>query len=198
MIRGVQAGLRWLFMHAEGWFNRAFGDRLNPFYHLGSTTFFLFWVVAGSGLYLYAFFDTSVSGAYLSVAELSTRQWFLGGLLRSVHRYASEAMALLLLVHMLRHFAFDHLRGFRAFSWWTGIGLIWLFYVSAINGYMLPWDKLAHMTLFGGFAALLWVALGVLPAGGVSLARAERPELMPAGPSAAACWLHAPARERAA
>ena len=166
MIRGVQAGLRWLFMHAEGWFNRAFGDRLNPFYHLGSTTFFLFWVVAGSGLYLYAFFDTSVSGAYLSVAELSTRQWFLGGLLRSVHRYASEAMALLLLVHMLRHFAFDHLRGFRAFSWWTGIGLIWLFYVSAINGYMLPWDRLAQFVVLASFEALDW-----LPGFGGSLIR---------------------------
>ena len=29
----------------EALFNRAFGDRLNPLYHLGAITFFLFWVV---------------------------------------------------------------------------------------------------------------------------------------------------------
>ena len=60
MIVHLQNGLRRLFMLVEGLFNKAFGDRLNPFYHLGSIVFFLFWIVAGSGLILYAFFDTSV------------------------------------------------------------------------------------------------------------------------------------------
>ena len=64
MIALLQKGLRALFMRVEALFNRAFGEQLNPFYHLGSISFFLFWVVAGSGLYLYAFFDTSVTGAY--------------------------------------------------------------------------------------------------------------------------------------
>ena len=59
MIALLQKGLRALFMRIEALFNRAFGDPLNPFYHLGSISFFLFWVVAASGLYLYAFFDTS-------------------------------------------------------------------------------------------------------------------------------------------
>jgi len=166
MIAALQGALRWLFMHAEALFNHAFGDRLNPLYHLGSITFFLFWVVAGSGLYLYAFFDTSVSGAYASVLALSDRQWYLGGLLRSVHRYASDAMAVLMLIHLLRHLGFDRLRGFRAFSWLTGIGLIWLLYVSAINGYMLPWDRLAQFVVVASFEWLDW-----LPGFGGSLIR---------------------------
>ena len=37
------------FLHTEAAFNRAFGDRLNPFYHLGEIAFFLFWVVVASG-----------------------------------------------------------------------------------------------------------------------------------------------------
>src|SRR3546814_19198602 len=115
-------------MLTEGLFNRAFGERLNPFYHLGETTFFLFWLVAGSGLYLYAFFDTSVSGAFSSVQALSERQWYAGGVLRSVHRYASDAMVMAMLIHLLRHFAFDRIHGFRTFSWLTGVGLIWLVY----------------------------------------------------------------------
>ena len=82
---GPRPLLRGAFMHAEAMFNRAFGDKLNPLYHLGALTFYLFWIVAGSGLYLYAFFDTSVQGAYRSVEALTHGQWFAGGILRSVH-----------------------------------------------------------------------------------------------------------------
>ena len=63
MIGWLQAGLRALFMRVEALFNRAFGDRLNPLYYLGAICFYLFWVVAVTGLYLFAFFDTAVSGA---------------------------------------------------------------------------------------------------------------------------------------
>ena len=61
MIGWLQAGLRAVFMRVEALFNRAFGDRLNPLYHLGAIAFFLFWIVAATGLYLYAFFDTGVA-----------------------------------------------------------------------------------------------------------------------------------------
>ena len=75
----------------------AFGDRLNPLYHLGAITFFLFWVVAGSGLYLYAFFETGVADAHASVEGPTHHQWFAGGILRSLHRYASDAMVVTML-----------------------------------------------------------------------------------------------------
>ena len=88
-MKRLQALLQWAFMRVEALFNAAFGDRLNPLYHLGAITFFLFWVVAGTGLYLYAFFETGVAGAYASVEALTHGQWFAGGILRSVHRYAS-------------------------------------------------------------------------------------------------------------
>jgi NAD(P)H-flavin reductase/quinol-cytochrome oxidoreductase complex cytochrome b subunit len=157
VIGSLQSALRRVFMLIEALFNRAFGERLNPFYHLGATTFFLFWLVAGSGLYLYAFFDTSVSGAYSSVLALSERQWYAGGVLRSVHRYASDAMVVAMLIHLLRHFAFDRIHGFRTFSWLTGVGLIWLVYVSGINGYMLPWDRLAQFVVVASFEWLDWL-----------------------------------------
>lgn len=166
MIQALQGRLRWLFMAVEALFNRAFGDRLNPLYHLGATSFFLFWVVAGSGLYLYAFFDTSVAGAYRSVEALTHGQWFAGGLLRSVHRFASDAMVLTMGLHLLRHFAFDRLRGFRWFSWVTGVALIWLIYVAGANGYMLPWDRLAQFVTVASFE---W--LDTLPSFGGTLAR---------------------------
>ncbi|HQZ08195.1 MAG TPA: ferredoxin-NAD reductase, partial [Burkholderiaceae bacterium] len=136
MIAKLQSLLRRAFMRVEALFNRAFGDRVNPLYHLGSMTFWLFWLVAGSGLYLYAFFETGVAGAYDSVQRLTHGQWYVGGILRSVHRYASDAMVLTMLLHMVRHFAFDRMRGWRWFTWVSGVALIWGVYVSGINGYM--------------------------------------------------------------
>ena len=166
MIRRLQALLQWFFMRVEALFNAAFGDRLNPLYQLGAIGFFLFWVVAGSGLYLYAFFETGVASAHASVEALTHRQWFAAGILRSVHRYASDALVLVMLLHMLRHFAFDRMRGFRWFSWLTGVALIWLVYISGINGYMLPWDRLAQFVVVAVFE---W--LDALPTFGGTLIR---------------------------
>ena len=159
MIKQLQRGLRWSFMHVEALFNAAFGDRLNPLYQLGAISFFLFWIVAISGLYLYVFFKTGVADAYASVLALTEGQWCAGGIMRSVHRYASDAMVLTMLVHMLRHFAFDRFRGFRWFSWMTGVTLIWLVYVSGINGYMLAWDKLAQFVVVASFEWLDWLPI---------------------------------------
>lgn len=159
MIKQLQRGMQWLFMRVEGLFNAAFGDRLNPLYHLGAVSFFLFWVIAISGLYLYVFFKTGVADAYGSVQALTEGQWYAGGIMRSIHRYASDAMVLTMLVHMVRHFAFDRFRGFRWFSWITGLMLIWLVYVSGINGYMLPWDKLAQFVVVASFEWLDWLPI---------------------------------------
>ncbi len=157
MIARLQRLLQRAFMRVEALFNAAFGDRHNPLYHLGSMTFLLFWLVAGSGLYLYAFFETGVAGAYASVEALTHRQWYAGGIMRSVHRYASDAMVLTMLLHMLRHFAFNRLRGFRWFSWVSGVILVWGVYASGINGYMLPWDQLAQFVIVASFEWLDWL-----------------------------------------
>ena len=184
MIKALQSLLQTLFMRVEALFNRAWqaapsqspdpspgpnasqersgpgsalGTLLNPLYHLGAITFFLFWVVCGSGLYLYAFFETSVTGAFASVEALTHRQWFAGGVLRSVHRYASDAFALTMLLHLLRHFAFNRFRAWRWFSWVSGVALVWGVYVSGINGYMLPWDRLAQFVIVASFEWMDWL-----------------------------------------
>lgn len=157
MIGRLQSVLRWMFMRTEALFNAAFGDRLNPFYQLGAICYFLFWIVAASGLYLYAFYETSVTGAFASVEALTQGQWYAGGIVRSVHRYASDAMVLIMLLHLARNFAFDRLRGFRWFSWVTGVALVWLVYVSGVNGFMLVWDRLAQFVVVATFEWLDWL-----------------------------------------
>jgi hypothetical protein len=71
LLQRIQSIGQAVFLRVEAAFNAAFGDRLNPFYHLGEIAFFLFWLATGSGLYLYAFFDTGVSGAYASVERIT-------------------------------------------------------------------------------------------------------------------------------
>ncbi len=135
------------FLAVEKAFNALFGERLNPFYYLGAISYYLFWVVVASGLYIYAFFETGLASAYASVESLTHGQWYAGGVLRSLHRYASDGMVVTMLLHLLRHFTFGHHRGLRWFSWVTGVALLWLAFASGINGYMLPWDRLAQFVV---------------------------------------------------
>ena len=149
MLKPIQLAGQWLFLRVERLFNHAFGEENNPLYHLGQISFFLFWIVLISGLYLYIFFKTGVEEAYASVEQLTLGQRYLGGVVRSLHRYASDGMVLSMLLHLGRHFFFDHYRSFRWFSWVSGVVLLWLVYVAGINGYMLPWDRLAQFVTVG-------------------------------------------------
>jgi len=144
VIQRIHAFGQWFFLRAEALFNLAFGERLNPLYYLGAISYFLMWLVVGSGLYLYAFFKTSVTDAYASVEYLTNGQPYVGGVLRSIHRYASDGVVITMLLHLARHWTFDRYRGFHWFSWFTGVALLWLVYTAGINGYMLPWDRVAQ------------------------------------------------------
>jgi quinol-cytochrome oxidoreductase complex cytochrome b subunit/coenzyme F420-reducing hydrogenase delta subunit len=150
--------LRTLWLRVENVFNVPFGQTLNPWYHLGAISFFLFWVVLVTGIYLYIFYRTGVQQAYESVESLTHAQWYAGGVMRSMHRYASDAMVASMTLHMLRNFATGRFRNFRWFSWVSGVGLIWLVYACGINGYWLVWDRLAQ---FIGIATMEW--FGWLP-----------------------------------
>jgi len=136
--------IRTAFDYLEAVLDRLFGSNWNPIAHLGALGFFFYWIVAASGIYLYIFFDTGVVNAYASVEALTREQWYAGGILRSFHRYASDAMVLIMAVHIVREFALDRLRGARWFTWFTGVPILWFVYASGITGYWLVWDKLAQ------------------------------------------------------
>ena len=91
-MKWLKAGLRALFLRLEQVCEKFFGPGLNPLVHLGSLGWFLFWIVTVTGIYIYVFFDTGVTQAYASLEYLSREQWYLGGIMRSLHRYASDAM----------------------------------------------------------------------------------------------------------
>ena len=133
-----------IFLRLEGALNGIFGPVLNPLYYLGAITYWMFWIIVASGFYIYAFYDTGVEDAFNSVERITHEQWYLGGIMRSLHRYASDGMILAAILHMVRNFVFGRYRNFRRFSWYTGIAVLWLVYMAGINGYWLVWDKLAQ------------------------------------------------------
>lgn len=136
--------LRVLFARAESVFDWSFGQRNNPFANLGSLGWYFFWIVAGTGVYLYLFFDTGITAAYTSVEYITHDQWYAAGVMRSLHRYASDALVIVVFLHMLREFSLDRLRGKRFFAWLTGVPALWFIYICGITGYWLVWDELAQ------------------------------------------------------
>ena len=130
-----------------------------PFRHLGALGYWLFWVLAASGVYLYIRFDTSLAGAYDSIGGL---EWWFGGVLRSVHRYAADAFVVVTLLHIVKEIFQKHFTGFRAFSWISGVPLVWLVYASGIVGYWLVWDMRSQ---FSFLATLEWFGQGTASAG---------------------------------
>lgn len=140
----LRRGIRWAFAWAEAGLDRVFPPSCNPLYHLGALGFLYLWVVVASGLYIYVFFDTGITEAYASLQSITYDQWYLGGVMRSLHRYASDGMVAMMMVHMLREFSLDRYRGARWFTWFTGLPIIWMVYAAGISGYWLVWDKLAQ------------------------------------------------------
>ena len=105
--------IRAAFVPLERGFDRLFGPLHNPLNQLGALGLFFFVIVIASGVHLYIGFDTSVRGAYSSVEVLSRSAWFLFGVERSLHRYASDALVLVMGLHLLREFSLDRYRGAR-------------------------------------------------------------------------------------
>lgn len=141
-------------------FDRVFGARANPWRNLGALGFLFFWVLAATGIYLFIRFDTSVGGAYRSIEHLTREEWWLGGFLRSVHRYATDGLVAVTLLHLVKEWADGHFRHYRTFSWVSGVPLLWLLFAAGLVGYWLIWDARAH---FSALATAEWFdSLGVL------------------------------------
>jgi ferredoxin/coenzyme F420-reducing hydrogenase delta subunit len=141
--------LKRIYLALESWFNLSFGTEWNPLYHLGTLSFFLFWIILVSGIYLFIPFHGSLEGAHASVEYMTHEQWYAAGVMRSLHRYASDAVVVTVLLHLFKEFASGRYRGFRWFSWVTGIPNLWIIVTLGITGYWLVWDEMAQFIAVG-------------------------------------------------
>lgn len=146
--------LRRLFKYLEHAGDLAFTPRCNPFSNLGSLGWLFYWIVAGSGIYLFVFFDTGISHAWQSLETITNEHFMIGSIMRSFHRYASDALVVVAFLHMFREFSLDRLRGRRWFAWLTGVPLAWFIMTAGITGYWMVWDILAQ---FVAIATTEWL-----------------------------------------
>lgn len=139
---------------AERTFDAAFGSALNPLRHLGTIGFLALWLLVGSGVILYALFDTSVDGAWRSIERLAHWPLGTGHLLRGLHHYAADLLILAVLLHILREWLHGHHHGVRRFHWLTGVPLLIFCFISAIGGFWLAWDQLG---LYSALSTAQWL-----------------------------------------
>jgi len=127
----------------EGFADRLFTPKYNPFYYLGTICAFLLVLIAISGLYLFFFYRTS--SPYETMQSITVNQWYLGGIMRSIHRYASDGLIVFLILHLLREFLLGRYRHWRWVSWVSGNALLLTSILVGIIGYFLVWDERAQM-----------------------------------------------------
>ncbi|HID51256.1 MAG TPA: hypothetical protein EYP41_04355, partial [Anaerolineae bacterium] len=87
----------------------------NPFYHLGTLTIFLLIILVVTGVYLTVFYRPGSDRAYLSVLEMDNT--WLGSLMRTVHRYASDAIIIVAFLHAWKMLVSDRFWGGRWLAW---------------------------------------------------------------------------------
>jgi quinol-cytochrome oxidoreductase complex cytochrome b subunit/coenzyme F420-reducing hydrogenase delta subunit len=132
-----------LWLGFEKVINAVTTTEYNPFYYLGAIGIFFLWVIFVSGIVLFIFYNVTARGAYESVQYLTVKQWYFGGVLRSLHRYAAQGLIIAGIVHTLRCFVLDRYKHWRWLAWVTGVILMWLVWIGGIFGYWMVWDERA-------------------------------------------------------
>ena len=131
---------------------------------LGGLTFFLFIVLALTGVFLMFYFIPDTRRAYNDIKDLQNAV-FLGSLMRNLHRWAAHGMVLTVMLHMTRVFLTGSYKPPREFNWVVGVVLLATTFLLSWTGYLLPWDQLA-----------LWaVTVGTKMAGAAPLIGSEGP-----------------------
>ena len=136
---------------------RVYGWRLNPLHQTGTVAAALLGLLIVTGLYLLIFYR--VGAPWQSVQRLQADP-FLGRWIRSLHRFASDALIVAVVLHAWRLFAQARAWGPRALAWTSGVVLLSMLFVSGWTGYVMVWDRFGAQLAVSG--ARMFDALPVL------------------------------------
>ncbi|MEX0769583.1 MAG: cytochrome b N-terminal domain-containing protein [Balneolaceae bacterium] len=138
---------RW-FRKLDGFTLRFLSETYHPFIQAGAIANVMFVVAVLTGFALLIWYNPSVHSAYDTVSAMSGKPW-TAQLMRSMHRYSSDAFMLFVLFHAFKVFFAGRFTGSRWLAWITGIiglGLIWF---DGWLGYWLVWDETAALIATG-------------------------------------------------
>lgn len=132
-----------LYQHLEAALDRVVSAPLNPLYHTGTIAVFSLVVATVTGLYLFVFYRVGTGAAHASVEAIVAQPFGIGALMRSLHRYSSDAALVAAALHGLKMLLTDRFWGARWIGWVTGLTLMALVWFTGATGYWLVWDMQA-------------------------------------------------------
>jgi coenzyme F420-reducing hydrogenase delta subunit/Pyruvate/2-oxoacid:ferredoxin oxidoreductase delta subunit len=136
------------FIYLDRLIGRWVPGSLNPMLHTGAIAVTTLFIATLTGIVLLVWYKPSVHLAYESLDAMS-RSPFGAGLMRSLHRYSSDAAVLFGVIHALRVFFERRFEGARWLAWVTGAGMMGLLWFVGWTGYWLVWDLRAQSIAVG-------------------------------------------------
>ena len=134
-----------LYQWIEVLLDRLVSSPLNPLYHTGTIAVFSLAVATVSGIHLFLFYRVGTTAAHQSIEAIVRQPLGIGSMMRSLHRYASDAALVAAALHGLKMLLNDRFWGARWVSWVTGLTLMALVWVTGATGYWLVWDTQAQV-----------------------------------------------------
>jgi|GEM_PF-209372 len=173
----VLAPLESLFGRATRGVGRLLPLELNPLAQLGALANFMLLIACITGVLVLFWYVPSHESAFASVEGMADSP-LLAGLMRSLHRYSSDAAMLLILMHGLAMLAQRRIGGPRWVAWVTGIVAVGFVWFIGWLGYWLVWDTRAQLVAKGTARALDVVPIFVDPISTSFLTDASVPSLL--------------------
>lgn len=134
----MQAPTLTFLRRADALIDRLAGWKGNPLYQSGTIATALFLVILATGLWLLLFYR--VGAPYASVAAITADPW-IGNWVRGLHRYASDAAVVAVVIHLFRMYAQGRSWGPRTLAWVSGAIMLGLLMVCGWTGYVMVWDS---------------------------------------------------------
>lgn len=149
-VRGerILRPLEKLFIRLNTLVGKALPATMNPFAQMGAVANTTFIIALVTGVLLLFWYSPSVNHAYDSLEQMSNSP-YLAELMRSLHRYSSDACMLFVLLHGFQIFFVRKMGGARWLAWISGLVLIGLLWVDGWTGYWLVWDERARQIALG-------------------------------------------------
>ena len=109
-------------------------------YVFGSALTMVFVIQATTGILLMTTYAPSAQTAWASVHYISFA--LSGGwIIRGLHHFGSQAMIVLVALHLGQVLVFGAYKKPREINWWFGLGLLAVTLGFSLTGYLLPWDQ---------------------------------------------------------
>lgn len=147
-------GQRWLevgeslLLRLQRITQRALPEHLDPLAQAGAIANTSLIVAIASGVLLLVWYSPSVHQAHASLEALRGMT-FTGQLVRSLHRYSSDACLLFALLHATQSVFARRFSRSRWLAWVTGVALVGLLWLVGWLGYWLVWDQRAQLVAVG-------------------------------------------------